>query len=138
MILSMVTLATASLPYKAEASNYNIATVINQEQEEEKEITGKVVHIYHKSVSCYEGTELSMTALSDFKYEIIRVATDNGNILKLIIPQSTTYIVGDKFNENVEFYKDKRANLNDLVIDNSEFNGIIQETNFNVDGQIKR
>ncbi len=75
MILS---LAAVSLPYQAMASNSNIETVVQTQVK--KKVTGTVVHVDEESVSCYMGGFISgITALSDFKYEILRVATSEGD-----------------------------------------------------------
>lgn len=135
MILS---LATVSLSYQAMASNSNIETVVNQPPQERKTITGKVVHVDEESISCYKGSPFKINALSDFKYEIIRVATSEGDTLKLVVPQSTEYIVGDKFSEYVVFSDQEEISLKYLVKDNSQFDGVIQRTYLKVDGVIKR
>lgn len=134
----ILSLATVSLSYQAMASNSNIETVVNQPQKEAKTITGKVVHVDEESISCYKGTILRMSALSDFKYEIIRVATSEGDTLKLVVPHSTAYIVGDKFSEDVVLSDKKWIRLWYLIKDNSEFDDAIQRTYLKADGVIER
>ncbi len=132
----ILTLATASLPYQAIASNSNIATVINQEQEEK--VTGTVVHVDEESISCYMGSPAGMSALSDFKYEILRVATSKGDTLNFVVPQSTEYKVGDKFNENVTFSNAGSVDVGSLIKEYSRFSGAIQPTYIKARGIINR
>ena len=135
-LAKILSLATVSLPYQAMASNSNIETVVQTQVK--KKVTGTVVHVDEESVSCYSGGFSGITALSDFKYEILRVATSEGDTLKFVVPQSTEYKIGDNFREYVLFSDSKRFDLDVLIRDNSDFSGAIQATYLKADGIINR
>ena len=101
-----------------------------------KTIEGKIVDIDEDSVGSYF-VDMSGGFGADFQYEILRVEDSRGNVVKLLVPQPTTYMVGDEV--KLKYTERKEITFKEMVgkyflnhFDKFEFNA--QKGAIHVDG----